>query len=405
MKVLYTTPVLEYPPAGGPQLRVENSIKALSQVCDLSVISRSPLALSEGKQTEEYYRSYCREFQVSPVANTLSRNRYLRKLQRIVLGASGLEARSEARYILDHIDRQKIDVLWCGFGNISFGLIQEIRRRRPNLKIVCDTDSVWSRFILRELPYAKGFRRPYVNWAGQRKAHEERQWVTLCDVTTAVSEVDAQYYRELVVEKSRIHIFSNVIDVASYATRPAPPDSFKSPSIYLAGTFGHPNSPMDRAAKWMLDKVMPRIQKTLPEVHFYIVGNNSDRMFGYLNDPYVTVTGKLPSVLPYLCNVDVALVPLQFESGTRFKILEAGACSIPVVSTYLGAEGIPVASGKDILLTDDPDDFADAIIRLIKDKPLAHRLAANCHELVCRQYSVEALQSEASSILRYLNVE
>lgn len=403
MKVLYTTPVIEYPPAGGPQLRVENSIKALSQVCDLSIISRSPMTLSGGKQAEEYYRGYCREFQVSPFANTLSRNRYLRKLQRVVLGASGLEARSEANYILDHIDRQKIDVLWCSFGNISFDLIQEIRRRRPQLKIVCDTDSVWSRFILRELPYAKGFRRLYVNWAGQRKANEERQWVDLCDVTTAVSEVDAQYYRELVAEKSRIHVFSNVIDVASYETRTPPPENFNSPSMYLAGTFGHPNSPMDKAAKWMLDEVLPKIWKSLPEMHFYIVGNNSDRMLGHLDDPRITVTGKLPSVLPYLCNVDVALVPLQFESGTRFKILEAGACSIPVVSTHLGAEGIPVESGKDILLADEPDDFAESIIKVINDKPLARCLAANCHELVRRHYSVEALRSEALSILKYLN--
>ncbi len=333
MKILYTTPVLEYPPAGGPQLRVENSIKALSQVCDLSIISRSPPELSGGDQAEEHFRRYCQEFHVSPFAQGLSRNRYLRKLQRIVFGLAGSEARSEARYILEHVDKQGIDVLWFGFGNISFRLIREIRRHRPHLKIVCDTDSVWSRFILRELPYAKGFRRFYVKWAGLRKAKEESQWVDLCDVTTAVSEVDAQYYRALAADRSRIHIFSNVIDVASYDSKPPLPIHFRYPSMYLAGTFGHPNSPMDKAAKWMLDEVLPKIRNVLPEVHFYIVGTNSDRMLGHIDDPHITVTGKLPSVLPYLCHVDVALVPLQFESGTRFKILEAGACAIPVVST------------------------------------------------------------------------
>jgi glycosyltransferase involved in cell wall biosynthesis len=94
---------------------------------------------------------------------------------------------------------------------------------------------------------------------------------------------------------------------------------------------------------------------------------------------------------------------LKFESGTRFKILEAGACGIPLVSTTLGAEGLPVIHEEHILLADDPAGFADAIVRLIGDKQLAERLASNCRELVRTSYSVESLRREAAHILALLS--
>jgi glycosyltransferase involved in cell wall biosynthesis len=95
---------------------------------------------------------------------------------------------------------------------------------------------------------------------------------------------------------------------------------------------------------------------------------------------------------------------LKFESGTRFKILEAGACKVPLVSTTLGAEGIPVVDGKHVLIADEPNSFADAIVRLLEDKSLANKLAKNCQDLVKEQYSVETLLLEAKSILEYLDL-
>lgn len=402
MRILFTSPVLEHPAAGGPQLRIENSIKALSQIADLDILSRSPPSMA-GAESEKFFRSYCKEFRILPSAQNISANQTARRLQKI-FGLLAGSVDKDARLIVDHAASRNIKLIWFGFGNISWPLMRRVKQMNPNLKLICDTDSVWSRFILRELPYAKGLHRLKIKYLGQRKEREEKAWTNLCDVTTAVSEVDADYYRSFAKDPSRVHVFSNVIDVASYANPPASPPGFHKPSIYLAGTFGHYHSPMDVAARWMLDEVLPILRLSEPNIHFYIVGNNSDKMFGHLQDPNITVTGKLPSVLPYLCNVDVALVPLKFESGTRFKILEAGACKVPIVSTTLGAEGIPVRHENDILLADDAQGFAAAILRLLQDKALATRLAANGYNLVSRSYSVEALVTEAQRIMGYLRV-
>lgn len=408
MRVLFTTPILEHPAAGGPQLRIENSIKALVKVCELDIIYRD-LGYSDSERREEtsaFFRNYAGEYHlisrpepkgVGPAAKLSS------VLERGMNRLFDTRTQVHARYILDHVERRGIDVVWFGYGNISFPLIKLIKAAKPSLKVVCDTDSVWSRFVLRELPYVTGLRKWRVWRDGKRKEAEERAWVNLCEMTTAVSEVDAEYYRSVAFNPERVRVFSNVIDVESYVSHPQPPAGFRTPSIYLAGSFGHYNSPMDTAARWMLEEVFPRVLATHPHVHFYIVGRNSELGFGHIKNDNVTVTGRLESVLPYLCNTDIALVPLMFESGTRFKILEAGACRVPIVSTTLGAEGIPVQNGQHILIADEPEMFAAAIIRLLDDKELAKKLTINCHDLVSRDFSVDALANEARGILEYLS--
>lgn len=400
MKVLFVSPVLEHPPAGGPALRIENSIKALARVSELHIVSRVSRGPMGGISAENFYRGLCRTFSYAPSAQ-VSANKYVRKVQK------GLHAifsfMPDIEFLLAKIEEHEIDVLWCGYGNISFGLIDRIKRLRPALKIVCDTDSVWSRFVLRELPFQTNpVRRFMIEKEGRRVEARERRSVDLCDVTTAVSEVDAEYYRGIARRPERVMMFSNVIDLKTYEQAPPAVPGFRKPCIYLAGSFFRRDCPMDRAARWIVEEVLPKVKKEIPDIHLYIVGKGSDRLCAGYRGPSITVTGMLPSVLPYLCHVDVALVPLQFESGTRFKIMEAGACRIPIVSTTLGAEGIPVVHGQDILLADTSEDFASAIIKLIREKDLARRLSNNCLELIQKKYSVEHLSREAEMILQRL---
>lgn len=404
MKILYTTPILEYPAAGGPQLRIENSIKALARVCELHIIHRANFDSPEVRKTDAYFSQFGKSYLTTFDYPSLKPIRLLFKIYRRFFSLLVRNKDAHINSIIDHIQKEGIGVVWFGYGNISYELIKDVKDKLPQVKVVCDTDSVWSRFVLRELPFVEGRRKEEIQRLGSLKEAEERAWVGLCDVTTAVSEIDAQYYRSVAIDPSRIHIFSNVIDIHKYAVVPPWPIEFKKPCVFLAGSYG-PNSAMNMAAKWILNEVLPIVRITHPYLHFYLVGRDSDSQFGHVASDAVTVTGKLETVLPYLCNADVALVPLKFESGTRFKILEAGACRIPLVSTTLGAEGIPVKDGRDILIADDPEGFAKSIIRIIDDPYFAKSLAESCYELVNSMYSVESLVGEATNIMAYLNNE
>ena len=400
MKILFTSPILEHPAVGGPQLRIENSIKALSRLGDLYIVSRNPKSAMGGDHAEVFYKSFCKDFFYAPSVSNLSPNRYIRKIQRFYKKTFA----DDSQYFLHLIEKLGIDVVWFGYGNISFDLIKKVKSARPNLKVICDTDSVWSRFLLRELPYEDDpKRRAKILQQGHAKEVEEAEWVNLCDITTAVSEIDAEYYRSLAQDKEKVMLFSNVIDLDTYKIPPAKPHDFKTPCIYLAGSFG-PKSAMDKAARWFIHDIYPMVKKEIPDIHFYIVGNGSKETLADIQDESISILGRMPSVLPYLCHANVSLVPLQFESGTRFKIMEAAACRVPIVSTILGAEGIPVEHGKNIFLTDDPINFAMHIVQLIQDQQLARRMADDCYSLIAKHNSLDSLTTEAKEILQRLSV-
>jgi hypothetical protein len=179
------------------------------------------------------------------------------------------------------------DVIWLGYGNISYKLLKYIKDH-SDCKVVCDTDSVWSRFVLRGLKYATSeSQKRRIEREGREKEEEERWGTQSADMTTAVSEIDAQYYRTLAKRVEQVQIFSNVIDMNNYRWEPSPPD-FRKPCIYLAGTFWE-GSPMEDAARWILNDIFPLVKKKIPEVHFYVVGRNSDLILSDISDDAVTI--------------------------------------------------------------------------------------------------------------------
>ncbi len=401
-KILFTTPVLRHPAVGGPYLRIENTIKALSRLSDLTIYCRTSITQSE----IDYYRSFCRNFYCasSPGRTEQMMNR-LKKLFNFlaikVIKQEFFYDKPDYKDFLRLADTLRPDIIWMGYGNISYPLLKYIKQN-SNYKVVCDTDSVWSRFILRGLPFAQNETdKKRIEKEGIEKENEEHWGTQQADITTAVSEVDAEYYRRYAKNPEQIQIFSNVIDLNTYTIIPPPPTEYHKPCIYLAGTFW-PSSPMELAARWIISDVLPLIKSKKEDVHFYIIGKGSDSVLSDIGDPNITITGQLESVLPYLCHADVAIVPLKFESGTRFKILEAGACNIPVVSTTLGAEGIPVTHGLNILIADDPEKFAREIITLISDPEFSRMIGIRLHSLIEEKYDISTLVLEGKTIINHI---
>jgi glycosyltransferase involved in cell wall biosynthesis len=388
---------MEYPATGGPQLRVLNSVEVLNSVSELTILNQDANATQE---TEKFFRKishsyYSLKRENSPILGR--RKLFFRIFRRL----SKRKYKYETYQFLKLLSEIEVDIIWFGFGNISYPLIREIRKMHPNKILVCDTDSVWSRYLLRGLPYLKLRKKFSILLSGLRKRYEEAKLVKICDVITAVSEVDADYYRNL-GDKTKIFSFSNVIDLKAYAYEIENKFIIKKSSIFLGGSFGEAGMPMNVATRWFLKEVFPIILRVLPEAHLYIVGRRSEKEFGIFESPNITVTGMVESVLPYLKFSDVSVVPLHFESGTRFKILEAGASRVPIVSTSLGAEGIKVINNVHLLIADSSEDFAEAVCKILLDRQLSNDLSNNCFALVANQYCLEYLKIEAESIINFV---
>jgi len=409
--VIFTTPILSHPPIGGPALRIENSILALAGVCDLHVHCRAEEAELGGPKAADFFTGRVAGFSFAGGRRGFFSRRGPGQRSTLLERACGIARRldprrrpsGEAAEIVALARRLGARIVWFGYGNISYEVMREVQRLAPDLRLVCDTDSVWSRFVLRELDLERDpSRRRAIEAEGSRKQQEEKAWVAMCDVTTAVSEVDAEYYRSLLPRTDKVRLFRNVINLDTYASPPPPAAGLRRPAIFLAGSFW-PNSPMEHAARWFVTEVFPGVLRTVPQAVLHVAGKDSDRILANLGRDNVRILGRVDSVLPYLCHADVAIVPLFFESGTRFKILEAGSCGIPVVSTSLGAEGIDVVDGTHLLLADDPSSFASAVLRVLCEPGLGSKLGSRLHELVARDYSLPALAAEGREILALLS--
>jgi len=134
-------------------------------------------------------------------------------------------------------------------------------------------------------------------------------------------------------------------------------------------------------------EVWPQLRERHPQLIFTIVGREPApevrRLAGL---PGVEVTGTVEDVRPYYYDALLAVIPLRVGGGSRLKILEAMAAGVPVVSTRLGAEGIEVKDGKNIVLADTGDELQSAINNLVIDEERRRELAAGGRALVLAQY-------------------
>jgi sugar transferase (PEP-CTERM/EpsH1 system associated) len=127
--------------------------------------------------------------------------------------------------------------------------------------------------------------------------------------------------------------------------------------------------PNEDAILWFADEIFPRVRAELPDATLTVVGRHPTARVREraAAEPSIHVTGSVPDVRPFIERAAAFVVPIRVGGGTRLKIFEAMAMECPVVSTRVGAEGLPVRDGVDVLLADEPAAFADAVVALLRD--------------------------------------
>jgi len=207
------------------------------------------------------------------------------------------------------------------------------------------------------------------------------------------SGIDARWMNKLYTPPASIHVVPNGVDVPSYedvrtgrCSLPAGIAPTRHTLIFPA-TFSY--APNATAATFLIGKIFPQLARRFPDCQLLLVGILPTPLMleAAKKDARIIVTGTVSNVRPYLAAASVMVVPLFEGSGTRFKILEAFAAGVPLVSTAKGAEGLAVRDGVHLLLAERADEFIDAIQRLWADDNLAKRLTGNGRKLVEQEYS------------------
>ena len=222
----------------------------------------------------------------------------------------------------------------------------------------------------------------------------ERTAVRKFQHVIAVSENDRSLMMQW-VDGDRVTVVPTGVDLAQYAPDPAAKEP--APLITFDGAMDW--EPNVDGVEYFCSEVWPAIKAEVPQARFRIVGRNPVRRVQKWASDSIEVTGRVPSVVEHLRDSAAVIVPLRIGGGTRLKIYEAMATAKAVVSTTVGAEGLDVHSGRDIILADDAKAFAQSVIMLLRDQNLRRRYEKAAAETAAR-YDWPAIGQRFSEVLQ-----
>ena len=170
------------------------------------------------------------------------------------------------------------------------------------------------------------------------------------------------------------------------------------PTVLFAGLLTYP--PNAEAARLLADEVGPALRALVPGVRIRLVGEHKSKLDDLDDPPSVTLTGRVPDIGTELAGADLVVVPLRSGSGTRLKILEAFAHSIPVVSTTVGAEGLGAVDGEHLLIADSVVGLARACCRLLTDHDLRRAVVTAARAHVLGRFDSSVIEAQVAALAR-----
>jgi len=292
--------------------------------------------------------------------------------------------------IRDWFREQSFDVAVCDFLDAAVNFPS--RLTIPSVLFQHNVESeIWRRLAatagnpVKKMVYGMEFRKMLrYEQSEVRKFHH----------VVAVSENDRTLMSRWVAP-ARITVVPTGVDLTQYCPDPKAPEP--APLVTFVGAMDW--EPNVDGVEYLCSEIWPAIKMEVPEARVRMVGRNPDRRVARWASDSIEVTGRVPSVVEHLRQSAVVVVPLRVGGGTRLKIYEAMATAKAVVSTSVGAEGLDVHHGRDLMLADDPRSFAQAVIMLLRDRELRRRYEKAAAETAAR-YGWAAIGERFSGILQ-----
>lgn len=259
-------------------------------------------------------------------------------------------------------------------------LLPLLRTYAPHARRIFDTVDL---HYLRERRGAEVAGDTALARAAERTRARELAVIAQADTTLVVSDVERALLRED-APNAQVEILSNLHRIAG------PGRSFaERQDIVFVGGFRHP--PNVDAVRWFVADVWPRVRASLPDVRFHCIGSHTPPDIAALAQvPGVLVHGHVADIDPYMDGARIAIAPLRYGAGVKGKINLSMAHGQPVVATSCAIEGMHLHDGRDVLVADTADAFADALVRLYRDEALWATLARHGLDNVQRHFSLDA---------------
>lgn len=264
--------------------------------------------------------------------------------------------------------------------------------------VVCDpTDSMT--LYNRRLKSAGTWWERFVGWEEYRKfSTYEGKLARLSDICIFCSQLDMECVRKQAPEV-RYELVPNGVDCERFFFK----EECEEEPGTLVFTGGFTYRPNGHAVRHFLENILPMIQKEVPEAKFIAVGNGANKaLVDYRGRAGFTTVDFVPDLRPYLARAAVAVAPLTVGAGVSNKLSEGFAVGTPVVATPLACGDLPVKSGDQLLIGNSPEEFADHVVKLLKDAGLRRQIAARARRFVEDQYDWEMVSKKMDLMMSRL---
>ena len=381
MKILMVTPYLPYPPASGGQIRTLNLLKYLSYGNEITLVSL--YKNDEEKKYLSYLKPYCKSIHVCKRAEKpwqmeiIAKSVFSRKPFLVVRNYS-----TEAKEVLEKLVKEKkFDVIHAE----TFYIMPHIPQTSIPVLLVEQTIEfkVYQHFV-DSLPF---IIKPFFSIDILKLKHWERYYWKKASLVGAVSEADRKLIMQLEPSIKPV-VIPNGAGEEMIVNR-LNPKKIKRPIILFQGNFAWLQN--TEAANYLINKIYPVIKKTISGAKIIIAGQSAKSKINISPDPNIEVVDIPPDntslVKKMYQQATIFAAPIFGPGGTRLKILAAMSAGLPVISTKVGLEGLDVKDKENVLIANQPDDFARKIKQILNNKDLYNKIRKNAYLLVKDKYN------------------
>lgn len=390
MSILFLSRWFPFPPTNGSKLRIATLLRALSQSYEVILLSFSENLQQDAHNAEA--QAICKEVhlvQWKPYNPQSLRARmgFFSPAPRFIVDTFSPEMATQiTRLIQNHapeaVIASQLDMAsYARFFAHTPAMFEEVE------------SGVWLRPANDRLPFYKRLRRS-LTWLKQKRYLTHL--MSYFRVATVASNAEREILKQICPAFEPVEVIPNCIELDQYRhvrRQPLPA------SLVFTGSFRY--APNYDAMVWFLSDIFPRVRARAPQAFLTITGDHANQPLPYLEN--VRLTGYVDDIMGVIAQAWCSVVPLRVGGGTRLKILEAMALGTPVVSTSKGAEGLEAQPGYHLLVADQPEDFAQAVIRLIEEPGLREYVAQNAFELVKEKYDARVVMPRFIKLVHQLS--
>lgn len=397
-KLLFLCQTLPYPPDGGVWIRSYHILRLLSQIFDVHTLcfERAGAAGSATWDDSRAGLATLGRVQMFRIPQLHSQTRLLwDHLRSVASGHVYTTYRYESPLFRRALDEALGDPVHVVHAD-SLDLLTYFPVLNGRM-LVCNHHNVESQLLERRAALERTpLRRWYLGHQARLMERAERQWCGAVALNVTVSDPDAEVLRGL-APTGRYVTIPNGVDIDYF--RPASSGTDSGSIVFSGGTNWFPNRD---ALGWFAETILPliRAQRCDPTVEW--IGHSTTEEQGTFGAQGIHLTGYVDDIRSGVRGAACYVVPLRVGGGTRLKILDAWAMGKAVVSTSVGCEGLSACDGDNILIRDEPEAFASAVVQVLRDPGLRERLGRSARATAEREYSWGVIGGRLHDLYRSL---